>query len=119
MIYIAQVIASTGLLWAIYALLLRDRPIHRFNRAYLLLSTILPFAIPFITLPQQTYSRVANITDLGVQLPEIVVGQALKPQTEAATDWLLVAYVAVALTLLVVMTVRWLKLYRVIKRSKA
>lgn len=119
MIYIAQVIAYTGLLWAIYALLLRDRPIHRFNRAYLLLSTILPFAIPFITLPQQTYSRVANITDLGVQLPEIVVGQVLKPQTETATDWLLVAYVAVALALLVVMAVRWLKLYRVIKRSKA
>ncbi len=119
MIYIAQVIAYTGLLWAIYALLLRDRPIHGFNRAYLLLSTILPFAIPFITLPQQTYSRVANITDLGVQLPEIVVGQVLKPQTEAATDWLLVAYVAVALALLVVMAIRWLKLYRVIKRSKA
>lgn len=119
MIYIAQVIAYTGLLWAIYALLLRDRPIHRFNRAYLLLSTILPFAIPFIILPQQTYSRVANITDLGVQLPEIVVGQALKPKTEAATDWLLVAYLIVALTLLIVMAVRWLKLYRVIKRSKA
>lgn len=119
MIYIAQVIAYTGLLWAIYGILLRDRPIHGFNRAYLLLATVLPFAIPFVTLPQQTYSRVANITDLGVQLPEIVVGQALKPKAETATDWLLVAYAAVALALLVVMAVRWLKLYRVIKRSKA
>lgn len=119
MIYIAQVIAYTGLLWAIYGMLLRDRPIHGFNRAYLLLATILPFAIPFVTLPQQTYSRVANITDLGVQLPEIVVGQALKPKTETATDWLLVWYAAVALALLVVMAVRWLKLYRVVKRSKA
>lgn len=119
MIYIAQVIAYTGLLWAIYGMLLRDRPIHGFNRAYLLLATILPFTIPFVTLPQQTYSRVANITDLGVQLPEIVVGQALKPKAEAATDWLLVAYAAVTLALLVVMAVRWLKLYRVVKRSKA
>lgn len=119
MIYIAQVIAYTGLLWAIYGMLLRDRPIHGFNRAYLLLATVLPFAIPFVTLPQQTYSRVANITDLGVQLPEIVVGQALKPKAETATDWLLVAYAAVALALLVVMAVRWLKLYRVVKRSKA
>lgn len=34
--YLVQVTAYTGAIWLLYHLLLRDKPLHRFNRAYLL-----------------------------------------------------------------------------------
>lgn len=46
--YILKVILFSGLLLTIYHLLLEREKMHRFNRFYLLLSIILPFAVPLV-----------------------------------------------------------------------
>lgn len=46
--YIIKAILFSGLLLAIYHLFLEREKMHRFNRFYLLLSIILPFAVPLV-----------------------------------------------------------------------
>ena len=116
MLYIAQVIAYTGLMYLVYLLFLRNKPLHGFNRLYLLSSIVLPVIIPFITLPEAVYKNAPAVTALQMELPEFVVAPA---QQAAATNalnivWLL--YGAVSVLLFVLMIYRWARLHTLISK---
>lgn len=51
LIYAVKVTLLSGLLYGYYFLFLRNRVFHRFNRLYLLLSVLLSFLLPLITIP--------------------------------------------------------------------
>jgi TonB family protein len=57
-----------------YMLLLRSRPMYRFNRVYLLAATILPFVLPFVQLPLTVQDKMPSIPVLQFRLPEVRVG---------------------------------------------
>ena len=49
--YLVQVIAISGILYGYYHFALRNKRFHQYNRFYLLLSTVLSLAIPFLNIP--------------------------------------------------------------------
>ena len=51
--YLLKTILCSGIFYGFYFLLLEKEKMHRFNRFYLLLSLILPFVIPLITIEKQ------------------------------------------------------------------
>lgn len=117
MMYLIQVTAYTGILYLVYALLLRNKPIHAFNRAYLLGAALLPMVLPFIKLP--TYNqyfekaRVAN-----VRLPEVIAATGYEKQVMTQTvNWVLIAYVAVACALFALFIYKRIRLQLVIRKS--
>lgn len=117
MMYLIQVTAYTGILFLVYALLLRNKPIHAFNRAYLLGAALLPLVLPFIKLP--TYNqyfekaRVAN-----VRLPEVIAATGYEKQVMTQTvNWVLIAYVAVACLLFALFVYKRIRLQMVIRKS--
>lgn len=119
MLYLVQVIAYTGILYIVYMLLLRNRPMHGFNRAYLLSIILLPVIIPFIKLSSLTTYFEKN-TVMNMRLPEVSVGGAYEQQVVNNTiNWVLVAYVAITVLMLVLFVRKWILLRRVIGRSTA
>ncbi len=52
--YLLKTILCSGIFYGFYFLFLEKEKMHRFNRFYLLLSLILPFVIPLITIEKQT-----------------------------------------------------------------
>ncbi len=67
--YIIKAILFSALLMAIYHLFLEREKMHRFKRFYLLISIILPFAVPLVPLPKISLMPqvpgLINITDTG------------------------------------------------------
>ncbi len=51
LIYLIQVIISSGILYSYYHFFLRNNKIHRYNRFYLLSVVVLSLCIPFLQLP--------------------------------------------------------------------
>lgn len=115
--YLIQVTAYTGILYLVYALLLRNKPIHAFNRAYLLGAALLPIAMPFIKLPSfNTYFEKARMTN--VRMPEVIASGGYEKQVMTQSiNWLLVAYVAVAVVLFALFIYKRIRLQMVIRKS--
>ncbi len=67
--YIIKAILFSAMLMAIYHLFLEREKMHRFKRFYLLISIILPFAVPLVPLPtislMPQIPGLINITDTG------------------------------------------------------
>ncbi len=61
MIYLLKFIACSGLLLAVYHLLLKNKAMYRFNRAFLLAGIVFSIAVPFIQFEQHV-----------VQMPQII-----------------------------------------------
>jgi TonB family protein len=60
-VYFIKLLIVSGVLYAYYALALKNNPFHRWNRGYLLLATVASILLPllqlsFITAPAPTYS---------------------------------------------------------------
>jgi cytochrome c biogenesis factor len=49
--YLAQVIVTSGILYAYYHFALRNKKFHRYNRFYLLAATVISITIPFLNIP--------------------------------------------------------------------
>lgn len=96
MLYPIQVILYSGVMLLIYVLLLRDKPFHSFNRAYLLLAAIVPALIPLIKLPELLRPQTESVAFSGI-LPELTItaipaqGNAVPPVVAALGIYLLVA----------------------------
>jgi len=71
--YPAQVIIYTAAMLLIYLLFLRNRPVYRLSRFYLLASAIVPVLIPFIRLPQGVEQGLRQMHIFEVDLPAITV----------------------------------------------
>ena len=119
MIYVFQVVLYSAILWVFYLLLLRDRPMHAFNRAYLLLTSALPIILPFISLPQSDSLETYRQEYLNVRLPEITItDNDLASNTLTLGTWLLVSYVIVTLLVLSFHARQLWQMSRVIRNSE-
>ncbi|MBL7681965.1 MAG: TonB family protein [Flavipsychrobacter sp.] len=117
MMYLIQVVAYTGILYLVYALLLRNKPIHAFNRAYLLGAVLLPIVMPFLKLSALTNYFEQNRA-INMRLPEIVATGGYEKQVMTQTvNWGLIAYASVAIVLFALFIYKRIRLHQVIKRS--
>lgn len=119
MMYFIQVVTYSGLMLLVYLLLLRDRPLHRFNRAYLLAVAVLPLVLPLLQLPQALRPQTESKMIAGI-LPELVVGTANNTQAMTLPLWLTVSallYITVALVIAALKIKSYTQLRRLIKRS--
>lgn len=118
--YFMQVVVYTGLMLLVYMLLLRDRPLHRFNRGYLLAIAVLPLILPVLKLPE-ALSPQASGRMLSVVLPEFVVGAGSR-NSETSITFLLAAvivlYIIGALALAVLKIRQYIQLRRLIAGSE-
>lgn len=118
MIYFIQVVAYNGLMLLVYLLLLSDKPLHRFNRAYLLVATILPLLLPLLQLPQAFRPQAQSQVITGM-LPEFVVSN-VNENTAPLPIWLMVIavlYTIVVLTIAVLKIKQYIQLRRLINNS--
>lgn len=118
MYYLIQVTVYTGLMLLLYLLLLRNRPMHRFNRMYLLLTAVLPVLLPLIKLPQ-SFRPATETGFFTTDLAEVTVGGASQVSTGLPV-WLIAlvaVYLLVAVAMLIVKAVSFIKLRRLIAAS--
>jgi len=117
MMYLIQVIAYTGILYMVYALLLRNKPIHAFNRVYLIGAALLPVVMPFIKLPSLTNYFEQNRA-INMRLPDVVATGGYEQQVMTHTvNWVLIAYASVAVVLFALFIYKRIRLQQVIRRS--
>ncbi|MBZ0099053.1 MAG: TonB family protein [Taibaiella sp.] len=114
--YLVQVTAYTGAMWLLYQLLLRDRPLHRFNRAYLLSAVLLPIALPLLKLPE-TLRPKQEAKPIVAVLQEVTVGGAVQEEFLSWSIAIPLAYLVVVLAVLLVKLAGYIKMRRVINRS--
>lgn len=118
MLYLAQVIIYTALMCLLYVLFLRNRPMHAFNRVYLLLAATLPVVIPFIQLPEAVGEEIRTATAMSVRLPEFVVGSSQQTAFRTGTDMVVLCYAAVCFVMLGMMLYKWLTIRKVIRNGE-
>lgn len=113
MLYLFQVIIYTGLLCLVYILFLRNKPMHGFNRVYLLNAAILPLLLPFIRFPQmQQQLKRVNYTEF--RLPEITVSPTQQPTIYHTLHTVWIVYLVISLILTCVFVWHWYKLKRIV-----
>lgn len=115
MLYLLQIIIYTGLMLSVYMFVLRNMPVHAFNRIYLLLTVILPFIIPFIKLPDNI-NPVQGMNAYNDYLPELVInaGNSSVGYT-SATVIVPLLYVLVVMLLLIKYLMAYRKLRKLIQ----
>ncbi len=115
--YFIQVTAYTGAMLLLYHLLLRDKPIHRFNRMYLLSATILPAILPLLKLPEALRPK-QEAKPIVAMLREVTIGGTEEQQALPAWLWLIPAiYIVIMLGVLATKLVAYLKMRRVVNLS--
>lgn len=116
--YIIQVTAYSGLLWVVYYLLLRNRPMHAFNRSYLLTAVLLPVALPLIYLP--SIFSTSGSGEMSSTLNELVITAEATKRVVVTNQfaWVPYAYMAIVVAILLVRLAGFVKMKRVINRSE-
>lgn len=117
MLYLIQISVYTGLMFLVYLLFLRNRPMHAFNRGYLLACTILPLLLPFIKLPS-SFSNDMPGPILNFRLPEVTVGQDAQPAYTNAISIAVIVYAIISVLILSAVIWQWIKIRRVINGSE-
>lgn len=120
MLYILQVIVYTGLMLCIYLLLLRNKPMHKFNRAYLLASSVVPLILPLLKLPEAYRPQQNTETLFTGVLQEVIVGVPEPDSNFVMPTWLVVAaalYLAVIVAFAVLKLWAYAKMRSVINKS--
>lgn len=75
MLYVLlQIVAFQTLFLLVYDLFLKRETFFNYNRAYLLITTVLAVVLPFIKLPKL---KAMTIKDAVIQLPEVFIGSPL------------------------------------------
>lgn len=120
MLYLIQITIYSFLLWLIYLLLLRNKPMHHFNRGYLLMAVVLPLVLPLVKLPGVWQTKLSET--VSYQLPAVLVGERGSDATtmESTSVWAFVAYgyLAVVFMLLLFQLRRFYLIRNVIRKSK-
>jgi hypothetical protein len=82
-VYLVKSTVLLGLLWGLYALLLENEKMHRFNRFYLLAALVIGLTAPLIQFNIQPNSKVGGIDlvqiDQIVEAPSEFVVETIKP----------------------------------------
>lgn len=119
MLYLIQTVIYTGLMLLVYLLLLKDKPMHRFNRGYLLATIMLPPLLPLLSLPQE----LAPVTSfsLTTMLAPVTIG-GVEPATKTLHNWWLIALLGVyalgAMLFLIATVYSYFKMRAVIKTAE-
>lgn len=119
MLYLLQIIIYTGIMLGVYLILLRDRPMHKFNRFFLLSSTIIPVLLPFIHLPISLLPQ-NNAVDISLLLPEVLVTNDNSSAKETIASYTIVwiLYSLVVVAILGSIIYKHVRLYSIINRSE-
>jgi len=115
--YLIQVTAYTGAMLLLYQLLLRDKPLHGFNRMYLLSATILPVILPLLKLPE-SFRPQQEAKPIVAMLQEVTVGGA--DEQQVIPVWLLIIPAIYLLGIIIILVMKlagYIKMHRVINRS--
>ncbi len=78
---IAKLIVASGLLYGYYALFLRNRRFHRYNRFYLLIAAAVTVSTPFISIPLHLQAQPSTGTALVKTLQVISSGSWAEQET--------------------------------------
>jgi|GEM_PF-927347 len=116
--YVFQTIIYAGTFGFFYLLLLKDKPLHRFNRMYLLAASLLPLLLPLIKLDAfgTQENLITKYTTL--QMPEITISdKAATPSINSTAHWVLMGYLLVTFCFITVNIVRGWQLKRVINKA--
>ncbi len=114
--YLILVTAYTGAMLLLYQLLLRDKPMHGFNRIYLLSATILPVVLPLLKLPEAIRPQ-QEAKPVVVMLQEVTVGATTE---DKIPYWLLLIPAVYLLGLIIMLVMKlagFIKMRRVVSRS--
>ena len=118
MLYLIQTIAYAAMLYLLYLLFLRNKPLHRFNRVYLLLCAVVPFLLPFAEWDIFSGRDSLISSYLNVRMPEVTVtdGQ-FGEEIRQSYVWLWISYSAISFSILAIAIYRWVKLSSWIARA--
>lgn len=118
MIYIIQVIGYTGIMLLVYVLLLRNKPVHTLNRAYLLLCTVLPLVLPLLKVPALVQNKLGGVMLLRQELPEVLVKTNAAASGQYALPGILMVYLAGCLLFAGVLIWKLYKVLSIISKGK-
>jgi len=122
MSYLLQTIIYTGLMLAIYQLMLRNRPVHAFNRAYLIASAILPVVLPLLHLQELLHQKIQMTNNVSRMLPAIIAGGAtevsITAQKPEGVNIVWLAYWFVALIGIAILLHSVAKLLYIVQRNR-
>lgn len=119
MLYLFQTIIYAAVFYLFYRLFLKDRPLHRFNRAYLLVCAVFPFLLPFAELSFLSEQESPVNQYMNVRMPEIVITDAdLNDNINSLFLVSAMIYVAVSFTILSVNVYKWRQLRNIIIKAE-
>ncbi len=81
---VLEIVLVSGLLYGYYALFLRNKSFHSFNRAYLVISLVLSASIPFLHIPVENdfvsdFTQTSHTISGYISTNELSVSQTLQP----------------------------------------
>jgi TonB family protein len=112
LIYFIQVSLYASIMWGIYHMVWRNRPMHRGARHFLLLSLLLPLVLPFVRLPR---TQVPIVDRLQVVLPEFSVTGTAEDLGAGSFNWLnasLYLYLTGAIVLVILYVLAYTRIAR-------
>ncbi len=117
-IYFLQVSLYGAIMWGIYALVWRNRPLHTISRIFLLAGLLLPVILPFIHLPLYDTPAIASYA---VVLPEINLGvtrQAAAPERAPLFSALTFIYLSGCIAMALLYFRSYVRIFRRLKSGR-
>ncbi|HTN45164.1 MAG TPA: M56 family metallopeptidase [Flavipsychrobacter sp.] len=119
MLYAIQTMVYATLFYAVYALLLKDKPVHRFNRMYLLLSAIMPFVLPLLKFNSFIQQDSPVTKYLGIRMPEVSITDAgIAGQQTSYTPEITAGYMAISCIFFAILIYQWMKLNSIVRKAE-
>ncbi|MCZ2460552.1 MAG: N-acetylmuramoyl-L-alanine amidase [Chitinophagales bacterium] len=124
--YLVQVIIASGILYSYYHLFLRNKKFHRYNRAYILMATLVSIFIPFLNIPVYFTHDQAHSSIILYSLSNITVDTQsagniiIKAQPENLFTWqniLYAIYILIASVVLLKTILSLRKIRLIIRRN--
>lgn len=118
-LYLIKVILGSAIFILTFKLLLEKEKIHRFNRAYLLLSLLIPFVIPSITFHSSI--PIATISNNEIVQRNFFVNQPISPviTSTESTDYAFILFLTIYVLVSSVLLYRFMiNLYRIILKVR-
>jgi beta-lactamase regulating signal transducer with metallopeptidase domain len=123
LIYLLQVIAISGILFAYYHFALRNNSFHKYNRYYLILSAIISLIIPFFNIPvyfteEQTSSSPVLQSITHYSLPSLPKTPTIYPSYHAIppthpVNWTTILFFIYILIVSLILVRLFISIYRI------
>ncbi|MBW8685087.1 M56 family metallopeptidase [Chitinophaga rhizophila] len=115
--YAIKVLVCSGILYAYYALALKNNPFHRWNRGFILLAVIASLLIPALQFSVQAAPAAAN--EMNMIIVVAYVNHTVQQAGASITSWLpITLYGLVALILLVDIARNWVLIKRLVRSGE-